>query len=130
MSAFSACPVIRYPVERLQGAPARRQRGIDIHGLQEGVDGPGCIAHRDMAMPPFLEQPAEGRVMRFEPFQGGERLRDFFQVAKAHGHHVEDVAILRHFDGQGFGSGERGAELMALEEFADAQNLRLDGGYG
>src|ERR1700731_3962396 len=56
----------RHAIERRQGAPARRQRRIEIHRSQERINGAGSIAQRDVAMSALLEGSAETRVKFFE----------------------------------------------------------------
>ena len=129
-SHFCVLGLSGHSIERLQCTPARRQCGIEIHCTQERVDGPGGVAHRDIAMPAFLEQPAEVGVKALEPFKGGERLGDFFQAALADCNHIQDVAVFRNRDRQAFTCTQRGAELIALKKFADAQDFRFDDGCG
>src|SRR5260370_29454161 len=79
-------------------------------------------------MAAFLEQAAEARVITLQPLQGDERVRDSAQIALADGNHVEHVAVFRNLDGQSFGCAQRGTELIAFDESADAQDFRFGGG--
>ena len=118
----------RHPVEGLQGAPAGRQGGIDVDRRYERLDRPGRVAQGDIAMPAFLEQAAEFRMQTLQPLQGGERLGNPLQIPLADRNHVQDVAVLRNADGQRLGRAERGAELIALDESADAEDFRFNRG--
>ena len=113
-------------VQRLQGAPTRRQRRIEIHGVQECVNRARRIAQRHEAIPSFLIQPAEPWMEPLKPLQDGKRLRNAIEVPQAHRLHVEHVAILRNREAQDFGRAERSAELLAFDERPDALDFRLD----
>jgi hypothetical protein len=120
----------RHPKQRLQTAPAGRQRRIEVHAGEESIDGVGRIAQGHEAVSAFLIQAAEPRVEPLQALQNGERFGDPIEQPIAHRHHVEHVAVLRNRQAQGFGRAERRAELLVFDERADAQDFRLDGRCG
>ena len=105
----------RHPVQAFEHAPAGGERRVDIHSPQEGVDRLHGVLSNHVAMAAFLIQTTEIGVMPFEALEGRQRLRDFSQVALAHGDQIQDIAVFRHLHGQRLGGVQALRILPALE---------------
>src|SRR5581483_6439474 len=62
----------------------------------------------------------------FQALERCKRLIDAAQIALAHRDEIEHVAVLGNFREQRLSATQRGGELAALEEGADAEDLGLD----
>ena len=117
----------RRPEQNLQGIPTCRQRRVDVHRGQEGLDGGIGIVYRDIAMAALLIKAAEARMQALQAREGIERLGDLAEIALAHGNEVQGITILRCRGQQPITRGQRLGEPLRLNQTLNPHNLRLDG---
>ena len=105
-----------HAVQALEHVPAGRQRRIDVHAAQEGVDRLGCLLQRDVAVTALLVEAAEAGMQLFKRGERGERRGDVAEMTLRQRPQVQDVAILGHGREQRLGRPQAGGELPLRDE--------------
>ena len=118
--------VPRQAIQAFEHAPARRQRRVDVHGSQKGIDRARRIPQGHVAITALLVEEAEPRMLLLQALQGCQRLVYPVQASLVGGDQVQDVAVLGRCSRQHFGRGERFAVPPALAELTDAAHLEFD----
>ena len=86
--------VSRHAIQAFEHDPARRQRRVDVHRSQKGIDRARRIAQGHVAVTALLVEEAEPRMLLLQALQGCQRFVYPVQASLVGGDQVQGVAIL------------------------------------
>src|SRR5215467_6300060 len=96
-----------HPKETFEHAPTLRQRRVDVHTAEKGLDRAWRIPQRRIAIPALLVEKAEPRMQLLQAPQRVKRLVNAVQATLIDGDQVQKVAVLRRCKREGFGRDQR-----------------------
>ena len=108
-----------HAVKALEHAPAPRQRRIDVHGAQKGLDRGRCLPQGDVAIAALLVQAAEARMQSLECGERGKGRGSFAELPLRDRAQIQHVAILGH------GEQQRLGRLQSVRETPLLQRARV-----
>jgi hypothetical protein len=104
----------RHAIQAFEHTPARRERRVEVHTPQEGIDRTRGIPQGRVAIATLLIQEAEPRIRFLQAAQRCQRVGYSAQTTLIGGYQVQRITVLGHCNRKRFGRGERIAVPAAL----------------
>jgi hypothetical protein len=101
-------------MQAFEHAPAREQSGVESHGCLKRLHGALPLPQPQEAVPAFLVEQGEPRVVLLQALQADQCLGNSLQAALVGRQEIEHVAVCRECNSERFGRRKRLTMTLCL----------------